>query len=383
MRRERNPIPVYALRQAVPSFRDILPTTAYLYDEARGDQVKPEAGLVQRNTYLAGLNAGLATLFDRAAVTTLLGQGLETPARFYVSERAWWEWPNWDDGKPNWSREPAFMDSQGDGTVTAASAALPAPAHAQSFPGVDHGDLPGDAAVIAALFDALGIAPVAGWQTPPPAAPAEPPILLLAADGPADLTLTDPQGRTVGPAGSAIPGAVYVADPNDPFKLLLLPAPAEGAYRVDVAGREAGSYTLALLDTFGPAPSLVTDLTALWDAVQSHIEPGAAVSFALTYTVATSPTTSLTALTPVIDAPLRAGSSLVTGLAQPGSVVEVRAAANDAVLCVTAADDVGRFAGALSAPLRAGQRIYAWANGVAGAPVAAEGYATYLPTVPR
>lgn len=381
MRRARNPIPVYALRQAVPSFRDILPTTNYLYDERRGDQVKPEAGLVQRNTYLADLNANLASLFDRAEVTTLLGQGLETPARFYVQDRAWWEWPNWDDGKPNWSREPAFMDSQGDGTVTVASAGLPAPADVRSFPGVDHGGLPGNDAAIDALFDVLGI-PLASEQLPAPsAALAEPPIIALIADGPVDLTLTDPQGRAVGPDGSAIPGAVYVADPDDPFKMLLLPAPAEGAYRVDVAGRGAGTYALALLDTFGPAPSLVSDVTTLWDVIQSHSEPEMSVSFALSYTLATSPTIALTALTPVIAAPLRAGSRLVAGLAQPGNTVEVRSAANGALLGITIADDAGRFVAALLTPLRIGQRIYARANGVAGAPVTVEGYRSYLPSV--
>jgi hypothetical protein len=382
MIRQINPIPVNTLREVIPSFRDILYTSDYLYDEQNGDQVKPEAEMFHRNTYLAGLNVGLDTLYARTDVSTFAGQNLNTAARFYVYDRAWWQWPNWDDGVPNWSRALEFMSSGGDGTVLASSAELPLPAHVQEFSGVSHGDLPGNSDVINAIFSALGISAQAVSQKSVQTAQGGQQVIVLVVDGAADATVTDPLGRPVGPGETSIPGAEYISDPNDPFKLILIPNPEDGTFSIDVHGLYSGTYAVGLLDSFSSSTAVITDVLALWDTSQSQIEPSAEVSFALTYTLATSPTTSLIAVTPVIETPVWAGSVTVQGRALPGQFVEIRDADTNTLLGNGYADENGHYTITLLTPLVIGKRIYPWVNGEAGIPVDVKAL-TYLPLIIR
>ncbi len=386
---------VYTFRRVFPGFLDLLPTAGYLdegqgnpgylYDEQNDNQLKPEDKMFHRNTYLAGLNANanLATLFTRTDVSTFAGRDVETPVRFYVHDPPWWEWPNWDDGEPNWDRKSQFMTNEGDGTIAAASAKLSSSPHVQEFPDVGHGDLPGNSAVMDAIFNTLGI-PI------PPSEPlvsrtsqADQPVLVLVLDGPADMTVIDPLGQSVGPTTTSIPDAEYISNPGDPFKLILIPSPQEGSFEIDVRSSVSGAYSLSLLDTFSPTPNVITDVTTLWDTSQSQIVPARTVAFALTYTLATSPTTSLVAETPVIELPVRVGSTSVSGRALPGSSVEIRNAETDAVLGSGATGADGHFVISLAAPLGFDQRIYPWSNGVAGVPVTAEANKVYLPLVSK
>jgi len=383
MRREINPVPVYTLREVIPSFRDILPTTDYLYDEQHGDQLRPEASMTHRSAYLARLNSDLATLLLRADISTFVGQGLETPVRFYVHDRPWWKWPNWDDGEPNWGREAEFLRLQGDGTVAAASARLPSPAHVQEFLGVNHGDLPGNNDVMSAIFTTLGITMTTRAQMTSMREQTDEQVIILIVDGPADGTVTDPSGRSVGPESTLIPDAEYISDPSDPFKLILIPNPKEGEYEINVQGYNSGRYTLGLLDTFSPVSTVITDMIKLWDISQSQIEPATTVTFVLTYTLETSPTTSLIAETPVIEVPVRAGSMTVLGRALPGRNVEIRNEGTDVLLGSGTTDAYGHLVASLSAPLGFRQRIYPWSNGVAGVSVMAEAHMVYLPAVVR
>ncbi len=373
---------VWSLRAIMPSIQDILPTADYLYDEEHGGEVKPEANMTHRNTYLPALNDGLPTLFARTDVSTFAGQNLATPVRYFVRDRHLWEWPDWDDGRPNWTREPEFKAMVGDDTVPAASAELPS-AHVVEFPGVHHGWLPGTPAVVDAVLNTLGIPlPPAGEESPA-AVQAEQQIIMMVVDGPAGATVTDPLGRSVGPGGVSIPGAEYVSSPGDPFKLILIPAPEEGRFEVAVQGEGSGVYELDLADTFGPPTTVISDLLSLWDSPRSQIEPGVTVIFALTYTVETSPTTNLIAETPIVAVPVWVGSSRVDGRARPGQSVEIRDADSHALLGSGPADADGHFGAWLAVPLEHGQRIYPLSNGVAGVPVTVNTWAIYMPVLFR
>lgn len=383
MDREWSLNPIYTLRQVIPSFQDILPTADYVYDENNSDRVKPESEMIHRNTYLAGLNTSVATLLARTDVSTFAGQDLDTPVRFYVHDRSWWPWPRWDDGEPNWNREAEFMSSHGDETVSAASAQLPPPALTQEFEGVRHGELPGDDEVGEAIFDTLGIPIPSISRIPSTADQQDGQVLVLTLYGAADITVTDSLGNSVGPSRTTIPGAEYVSDPSDPFKLVLIPGPEDGSYDIGVQGSGSGTYALSLLDTFTPPPALITDTAALWDTAQSQIESSTWVTFGLTYTQATSPTTTLIAITPVVEVPVRVGSAVVTGRAMPGSNVEIRDADTDSLLGSGPTDTDGHFAITLTSSLGFSQRIYPWSNGVAGVPVTAEAYTIYLPLILR
>lgn len=380
MVRQLNPIPVYTLREVVPSVLDTMPMTSYLYDEQRDDGVKAENGMIHRNTYLGGLNADLATLFARTEVSTFAGQDIETPVRFYVYDRPWgypFPW-NWDDGIPNWNREPEFMSTQGDGTVSTASASL---TQTQKFLGVEHGALPGNSEVINAVFATLCIPIPTGYQMISRTDQAGQEMIVLVVNGPTEATITDPLGRSVGPAETSIPGAEYVSDLNDPFKLIIIPNPEEGSFEINLEGHGSDTYELSLLDTFGPPTTVITDVTTLWDMSQSQIEPATTVTFVLTYTLETSPTTSLIAVTPVIETPIWVGDTMVQGRALPGQNIEIRDVDTDTLLGNGTVDTYGRFAVSLLIPLSFGQRIYPWSNGVAGVPVTVRAYFIYFPLV--
>jgi len=165
--------------------------------------------------------------------------------------------------------------------------------------------------------------------------------------------------------------------------LILIPGPQEGGFEIDVQGYDSGTYDLSLLDTFSPASTVITDVTTLWDTSQSQIEPATTVAFVLTYTLETSPTTSLIAVTPIIEVPVRVGSTIVDGRTLPGNTVEIRDADTNAPLGSGMTDAYGHFAVSLSVPLGLGQRIYPWSNGVGGVTVTAEAYVIYLPLVAR
>lgn len=377
------PNPVNAVRSKVPSIRDLLPTNDYLYNEWEGDQVIPEATMIHRNLYMEGVNSNIGNLFARTEVIAIAGQGTETPARFFVHPP--WQWPYWDDGEPNWLREPEFLSSQGDGTVMASNALLPLPAQVYEFPGIDHGALPGNPDVISTTFAALGIPLPPVSQTLSASSIVNEAILLLTLNGPADATVVDSLGQFVGPISATIPGAEYISNPGSPFKLILIPNPHEGNFGISLEGNGSGTYDIGLLNTFDPPSSGVSDTTILWDTPGSQIEPGITVSFELTYTLMTSPTTKLIAKNPMIQTPVRDGDSQVKGRALPGSNVEVYDADTEALLGTTTTDVVGHFTATLSIPLTAGQQIYPYSNEKRGITVTIQTKTinVYLPLVLR
>jgi hypothetical protein len=374
------------LRAILPSFKDMLPTFDYLYEADHGNRVKPEVQMKQRNTYLPGLNSGLPTLFARTDVSTFAGTNVSTPVRFYVLDWRWWWpyswWPNWDDGTPDWPRESQFRSSGGDNTVPTFSAELPG-AYIQEFAGAKHGDLPNTPAVADAVLNTLDIPHPQVVQRAAGPQEAAQSVIVLVLDGPANATVTDPLNRTVGPDGVSIPGAEYVSNPGDPFKLILIPAPAEGRYGIAVQGEGSGAYELDLLDTFGPPPLRITDPASEWDSPRSQIEPGAHVDFALNYSSEISPTTHLLADTPMIQVPVWEVASKVAGRARPGQTVEIRDADSQALLGSGVVDGDGRYEVALAVKLEYGQRIYPRSEGVPGIPVTVDRRATFLPVVFR
>ena len=370
---------VFGLRTIVPSLRDILYLSDYIYDEENGDQVISEAEMIHRNVNLAALNDDLPLLFARTDVSTFAGQSVSTSARFYVHPPGWWMWPNWDDGEPNWDRENVFMSTFGDGTVLSSSALLPPPAHTLEFVGVDHGGLPNNTEVIGAIFETLEILLTPLKNTSSLNALSSDTILVLALDGKTQTTVTDSLGQMVGPGGVTIPGAEYISSTSVPFVLILIANPVEGQFHINIQGTVTETYAISLLDTFNPVPELITNTMTMWDTAQSQINPGFDVTFAFTYTLETSPTTSLVAITPIIQTPVWVGDAIIEGLASPGRMVKILDADSHTLLGSNLSTPEGRYQVVLSQPLHFGQRIYPSANGIVGVPIAVQGYKIYLP----
>ncbi|MBX7234488.1 MAG: carboxypeptidase regulatory-like domain-containing protein [Caldilineales bacterium] len=371
-----------AVFRTVRSGQELLPIDDYLLDEENGDAPKPVASLHQRNEYLPQLEAGLPDLFARTDVSTLIGTQTATTTRFFVRRRPLLDWPLWEDGKPNWLREDEF-DADGDGTVPANSARLPAPAHEKTFADVSHGDLPGDNRVRAQIFATLGIPMPGGAQwTESEAEPGAGDFLILALDGPAEVTVRSPNGGQAGPGGVTIAGAEYITIPGAPFRLLVVPAEEAGAFEIIARGNGAGGYRLGLLDTFSPDDKLPSDPMDAWDTVQGQMQTGAEVKLALSVAANMEEPPPLLAITPVIETPIRIGATVVHGWAQPWSAVEVRDADTGARRGSSVTDGEGRFDITLDAPLSPGRRLLPWANGAAGVPVEATLNMLYLPLLP-
>lgn len=382
---------VSILRDQIPSFKDILPTQSYLYwDES--DSLIPESTYIHRNSYLPTLNAELNTLFARTSVATFVGQQEITTSKFFVRDRHPSDRPKWDDGEPNWDRINEFRTYLGDGTVTASSATLPFPALVREFPGVSHAELPGNNTVINAAFNFLeiSIAPDAVDLIPQT-------MLAFYMNGPVQATVKDPLGRTLSSSSessyevtgsklyadiqnaSSIPGAEYISAPGEQFKLVLIPNPVKGRFEINVGGTASGRYEIGLLDTFGPTPPNIEELSQLWDVSNTQTEPESTVSYSATVLENMSSVIRLVAETPVIEFPLWIGDSIVFGRAVPGNRVEVKDESTELVLGNATADAAGHFAVALNAPLRFGQRIYPLSGGQRGIAVSGQAYAVYLP----
>ena len=394
MARDGNPIPVYALRDNIPSLLDILPTEDYLYDNDTNLLI-PESGMIHRNLYLAFLDDNLAQLFARVDVATFAGTDQTTTDKFYVRDRYFWEWPNWDDGKPNWAREDEFKTLLGDGTVSLSSATLPPPALVEEF-ALDHNDLPGDPDVISAIFTYLGIPFV-----PSTIERIAQSALVLTLDGPAGITITDPAGRkaglselqtvepfymTVNPkegSTTLIPGAEAMYVTGEKYTLVIIPQPLEGRYEVEVNGTGSGKYSIGLLDTFDMQPSTVSDIRTLWDASTTQIEPSAIASYAFTYTPGTPAAANLLAQTPVIEYPVWVGDVQVSGRALPNSTLEIYDADTQVLLGSGFTGEDGHFSVSLSSVLAYHQRIYAVADGSAGLPFTVQSYVTFIPFARR
>jgi hypothetical protein len=255
---------------------------------------------------------------------------------------------------------------------------------------MEHRQLAGDPAVIAAIFEFLGI-PLPAETAPSGEAGA----LVLYLAGPAAARLADPAGRTLSTAAAgraeqpaagsgetAIPGGQVLSAPRDAFAYLLIPDPQAGRYRVEVTGQGSGAYALGLLDTFGEAGESYAGLWEAWDQVRSQIEPATLVGFTVAYDPALG-TGQLLAETPLIQLPLLAGERAVAGRALPGSAVTIRAERDDAVLGAGAAGEDGRFTILLDRPLRLSERVSPEAGGVEGVAVTAKPRQVFLPGVRR
>jgi hypothetical protein len=103
------------------------------------------------------------------------------------------------------------------------------------------------------------------------------PALMLHLNSPADLCVTDPQGRHVGVDPSTgqvineIPDAVYTGPGSEP-QVIAIPDPLDGDYAVLLIGRAAGTYSLtAELVTFQGATAFnATDIPTAIGALHNY-----------------------------------------------------------------------------------------------------------------
>jgi pimeloyl-ACP methyl ester carboxylesterase len=387
MKQQLNPIPVYALRNAFPSTKDLLPTEDYLRRDDNGEPV-PESEMVHRNTFMAGMNSSLDQLFERTEVATIAAEGSPTLNNIFVNQRPWWMPIIWDDGIPNWDREEESYSNVGDKTVMAFSALLEGSSEYRFVPPVggdpiEHGVMLTDNNVINRIFVYLQI------SAAPEIVPFEREgLLAFFLDGDAQALVTDPLGRSLSPENGLgtlsdvepIPDSLYASVEGNPFKLIFIAAPLDGEYQIDIRGLKDGQATFGLLDIYDREDFMIEDIMDFWQTSTLPSAPGSSAVLQVHFSDGEQTAqVLLSAETPVIHVPLWAGSSLVEGRGVPDKVVEIRSASTDAVLGTAVVGEDGIYVAALAAPLKLKDRVYPWSEGMAGAVVAAQPHTIFLP----
>lgn len=271
--------PLKTIRTQVPGVRDLLPIDDYLFAQGSPPKSKPEDELIERNLVGDLLNqpAAVATLLERARVTTITGVGFSTIKGITVAGPPTppGDPPAFPDGKP----VADIVDANGDGTVMRVSARV---AHAQAkntppLQGVSHGNLADSPAALARVFATLGV------SSPALAAlPATEPRLVVMTASPVLIDVTTPGGPPMAPAGALGAGrdeaprrrrqVVRARDHGHQGKHLniaVIPWPAAGSYMVHLKGTATGSFALGAMLV---GPDGVTVLGGAADAPQA-LEP--------------------------------------------------------------------------------------------------------------
>ena len=226
----------------VTSLRDLLPTYDYVKDKS-SDTLKTTTALAEQNITLNSLNADVDLLpFLVGSVTTIAGNNQQTVGEIPTNERNAGEDPLWADGKPD-PLDPDRNNVSGDNTVLLSSAQIPGVADQIALENAKHGDLPSLSA--RQIFDRLGIY----WSSSDDHLalvdqPEE--ILSFSFASPVAPTVTDPSGHEISAAENTIPGAVYFGEDNpNGAKMILIPNPANGNYRIDMTATANGHYDMA------------------------------------------------------------------------------------------------------------------------------------------
>lgn len=386
MKKDSNIVPVYSIRNRFPGIKDLLPTSDYLYNSFSDSPIS-EGTYRQRNTTMAYLNSNIATLYARTKVATFAGTNEGTLSRFLVRPRALLEFFNWEDGEPVWDREAEFKSNEGDGTVLTNSALLPS-AQTGIFSNVVHATLPGDTKVITDVFSFLDI-PIRAT----PSSPIQESVIVMYLTGPVQVTVTDPQGRSVGSSrtsgsptekvANTIPNAEYITVPGEEFALIFIPNPSEGRYQILVSGTATNEYELGLLDTSSAAPKSLPDIMRLWDRSHTQTEVSAKTRYSFQFVTRNNVTPILIAQDPVIQLPVMAGENRVSGRALPGNTIEIFDTRTNTRLGTGVVHADGAFDVLLNSRLQLHQKIYPQVNGVIGLSITVRGHDIYLPMIRR
>lgn len=232
----------YLRERPVASVEELLPDYSYLFDNG---VERPYPSGYPVNAFLDTLNAGVQSLYGSGtALHAFVGDDDATITGLNVvpaPQRA----PLWEHGYPRLFDAPlggrGLIVGDGDKTVPLSSATfLSATTTALDS---SHSALPEDASggIVALLTGAPAGEIVDNWNIP------DMKMLLFQLFSPADILVTDPNGRRAGTLNGSeineIPGAFY-AGPEALVEYLSIPNPIPGTYTVSVRGTGTGSYEL-------------------------------------------------------------------------------------------------------------------------------------------
>lgn len=255
---------VETLRNTVPLMRDLLPIFDYL-KWANSGQVIPESSLPEssQNLWLKNLGAPPSLLNLLSAIVGTVGEAprwLKVVPRDKIDEIL----GRWESGKV-----VETNTENGDDTVLSFSAQLEG-AKEISLLSLSHAGLVQNEEGIRKILAILGkdgvepvIYPPLAWE----------PTLVFALASPANIRVTDPQGRQIGVGIDlpTIPEATYSAEE----KMIIIPQAIQGEYRLEVIGEGSGSYRLLV--------GQMTEKNDVWTEYQETTSPGETDTFTLPF----------------------------------------------------------------------------------------------------
>lgn len=239
------------LHRDFTSWKELLPVgDPYLKDYQTRSWI-PIGNMQEQNGFLPTLNSNLNTLFDDVSkVVIYAARGLKpTHETITVEPRQSWDWPLWVDGKPR-SYETTY---DGDGTILQSRTKLPGASGSLKYAWV--GNLSADHQTIIdkaipLIFAELGL-PSVSAEAFATSSSQESDLLIFVCRSSARFLVTEPFGRQVGYRSNGvfinqIPGAEYLGEESSSAKIIAIPDPSQGEYRVQLSGmnlQSTESYT--------------------------------------------------------------------------------------------------------------------------------------------
>ena len=220
---------VETVRQIVPGLKDILPTFAFLKQDG---VIKPLEQMNQKNLWLAAINTLPLPEHLISRLTTILGKNVDTLRWINVKGRNSFDkvLGKWEDGRPIGEEF-----ASGDNSVLLESGQLNE-ASVVEIDGADHGDLVESIKGQQKVMDVLELSPSS--IAPAPETSYEPSLVFQLAS-PAHFAVFGPGGWQIGEGiSNTIPDGIY----SSVDKLIIIPNPLSGNYRVEVNQENSGGH---------------------------------------------------------------------------------------------------------------------------------------------
>lgn len=240
------------IRSQVPGIRDLLPVDDYLVRQDSNTLV-PESTMQLRNYWGNVINnpSGLNTLFERTAVTTIVGTGFETIRRFAVRDSNSADELRFPDGEPV-EEQP---DNGGDGTVLLVNARLDDRADNRPPVNVSHGEMADQQASLAQVLEVLELAGE-------PMSVSHPERLVVMTASPIEISIEpeEPAAGTLGraadrPARRSRMRTYQLGHRGKPLTMTVMDNPRRGNYRLRLHGIGTGSYAVGALTMSAATPA--------------------------------------------------------------------------------------------------------------------------------
>ncbi len=257
-----------SVHQLIPSVQETLPMYDYLADKDT-NETKSYSEMIEQNSFLAELNQPekIDLLYQRCKPFFIAGKDQLTVNNIPYVIRNDDENPLWVDGKPD-PLTPVRNDEKGDEVVLSESSlfgAMPSmppmpvrlwdffipKAYAQSSDeyanaeifSTDHSNLISQSRDL--IFQFLDQEPP---STPVVPVPKYNNYLIYMMASPLSLKVISPDGQIISQDINQIPGAEYSSETNPlGFKMIMIPDPQEGDYKVETVGLAEGEYHFASL----------------------------------------------------------------------------------------------------------------------------------------